>query len=443
MISWSTRRRLLYGSIILLPVLLALFFAGLSVVRSRGTCTDGIQNGGEAGIDCGGSCTKRCELEVVKPTVLWSRIFPVSGDVYTAVAYVDNQNRNLENKQARYMFRIYDDKSRLISSKEGVTTLLAGKRVSVFEFGLIIKNGIPKKADFEFVSLGPWTKPTTPANTVSITNSVLLSTTTTPRIEGAVRNTGTSTITNLELSAFVLDNKENVVGASRTFVDSLAPKQESYFSFTWPRPFALGTENCPIPLDVLLAVDTSASLYSTTTDTGALIQESVREFLSRLGPEDRVSLFMFKDTTDRLATFAPASTSLSLVSQLMIATSTKKEETNLAKVFEILALEKATARPEARTVAVVLTDGLATLPRKTGSTTYTLEQTIASAVALGTTTSLYMVSAGPRIETNLLSAISGDRTLQLSTKNTLVPIYTTENKRLCQRQPVSVQVNYR
>ncbi len=445
MISWSTKRRLVYGSIVMVPLMILTAIVSVSFFTAgKSSCTDGLQNGSELGVDCGGSCAKRCELEIVKPTILWSRLFPVSGDVYTAVAYVDNQNRTLKNTQARYIFRVYDEKTKLLTSKEGVTTLPANKRVAVFEFGLVVRNGVPKKVDFEFVSLGTWQTPTQPDHSVSITNSTLLSTSTTPRIEGTVTNTGLTAISSLELSAFVLDNKDNVVGASRTFVEDINPKASSFFAFTWPKPFALGTESCPVPLDVIMLVDTSASLYSTTTDTTLVVQNIASQFFKNMSDQDRVALISFAQTPQVLTSFTSVATSSRLFSSVTFATSTtKKEETDLSAALDKAQEISLASRPEARSITLLITDGVVTLPRASGDTNYAINQTVTKASALASSTQLYVVGVGPRVYTDLLSTIAGDRFSLSPAPQDVTRIYTRMRDRLCQKQPVSVQIHYR
>jgi len=42
----------------------------------------------------------------------------------------------------------------------------------------------------------------------------------------------------------VMDDKENTVAVSRTFVEGLAKNSSQDFVFTWPSKFNIGTEPC-------------------------------------------------------------------------------------------------------------------------------------------------------------------------------------------------------
>ena len=58
-----------------------------------------------------------------------------------------------------------------------------------------------------------------------------------PTILGTIYNKSLQNIQNVELDVFALDNKENVVAASRTFVDNLKKNSSQDFVFTWQKPF--------------------------------------------------------------------------------------------------------------------------------------------------------------------------------------------------------------
>lgn len=215
-------------------ILSAVFFG---IFYKAPTCNDGKKNGNETGIDCGGSCQLICASDTLKPVVLWSKIFNVSGDVYTAVAYVENPNINSKNPKATYQFSVFDSNNRLITVRDGETSIPKNKKFAIFEFGLVLKNSKPKSAVFEFTSFSKWQKDTQKEPQISIKHGTLLSTTTAPHIEGAVWNDSLETVPSLELDVFVLDNNQNVIAASRTFVENLLKNSNQDFVFTWPRPF--------------------------------------------------------------------------------------------------------------------------------------------------------------------------------------------------------------
>jgi len=237
MAQWATKRRFLYGGSFV--IIVTLIFGGIfwKVFYNTPTCTDGKKNSDETGIDCGGSCKLLCTSDALAPVVLWSKVFNVSDNLYTVVAYIQNPNINSKNVKANYEFRIFDASNKLITVKSGQTSIPKNKKFAVFEVGIVLKNVKPKSADFEFTSFSSWQKDTTKEPEISIKHSTLLDTTTTPHLEGTITNNSFSTISSIELDAFVLDDKENVLGASRTFVDNLDSRTSQNFVFTWPKLF--------------------------------------------------------------------------------------------------------------------------------------------------------------------------------------------------------------
>jgi hypothetical protein len=105
--SWASRRQFQYiGGLVAFLAIIALIIAWPTITR-KPTCTDGKQNGGENGVDCGGSCQKICNADVSEPIVLWSRAFPVTGNIYNLVSFVENRNKEAAVMQVSYEFRIY------------------------------------------------------------------------------------------------------------------------------------------------------------------------------------------------------------------------------------------------------------------------------------------------------------------------------------------------
>ncbi len=158
---WSTKRRFMYGASVVF--ILALVLGGIfwKVLYKSPQCSDGVKNGNETGVDCGGSCKNLCTSDALTPVVLWSKIFNISGDVYSAVAYIENPNINSKNPKASYKFKIYDAENNLITVKEGETSIPKGRKFAVFETGIVLKGSKPKSAELTFTSFSPWQKDTT------------------------------------------------------------------------------------------------------------------------------------------------------------------------------------------------------------------------------------------------------------------------------------------
>ena len=220
---------------LVLTLILAVVFWNL--FYSAPTCTDGTKNGDEKGMDCGGSCKNLCTSDALTPVVIWAKPFNISGDVYSAVAYVENPNVNSKNSRAQYEFRLFDVNNKLITVVKGETSIPKGKKFAIFENGILLKNRKPTSADFKFVSFSNWEKDLEKEEGVSLEYGSVQSASSTPSITGVISNKSLNDIRSIELVVFAFDNNENVIGASRTFVDNLYKDTSQDFVFTWQKPF--------------------------------------------------------------------------------------------------------------------------------------------------------------------------------------------------------------
>ena len=92
--SWSERRKLIYATIavgMIITVLLILYF---SLFYRTPTCFDGIMNGSESGIDCGGKCSRLCQNAFLQPHIEWgeAKLEKVSDGLYNVSSYIVNPN---------------------------------------------------------------------------------------------------------------------------------------------------------------------------------------------------------------------------------------------------------------------------------------------------------------------------------------------------------------
>ncbi len=449
--SWAARRRLIYGGIAL--ILLALFstLVFYKVFYKTPSCSDGYKNGDEKGIDCGGSCTNLCSTDTLPPLVLWSKIFNISGDVYTAVAYVENPNINSKNPAVKYEFKIYDDSNKVITVKEGVTSIPKGKKFAVFENGIVLKGSKPKTADIEFTEYSAWQKDPTPEPKIDLNYGALSSTTTAPRVTGTITNNSTVSVPEIELAVFILDGNENVVAASRSFVDNLTRKSTQDFVFTWPKPFNLGVEACVAPLDIVLALDKSGSMRSEglfPPEPFTTVTKTAKNFVKNLTQNDQVSVVAFGTLSKLESTLTKDKDVATLSIENLFLSTTTQEQTNITGGLQnaMDELSSGRARTDSKKVLILLTDGIPTEPTKIGEVDYpsTSAQALASQVkAQGI--NVFTIGLGKNVSDGFLKSLATDDSHYFfaPSKETLAGIYSTISSSLCEKKPNVVQVMYR
>ena len=205
------------------------------------TCTDGIQNGNETGVDCGGSCPNACLSQVDSVSVLWARAFQVIPGRYNAVAYIVNHNKNTAVQKISYRFRFADANNVYIGKREGTTSIPPSGNFAVFEPGIDIGNSTPVYVTFEFTQTPVWLQvPQTKIDQlkVLVSNIQLTNETTSPNLSATLKNNSLYTIPDVNVIAILYDKGGNAVSASRTYLNQLDSLGSTDINFTWPEPFS-------------------------------------------------------------------------------------------------------------------------------------------------------------------------------------------------------------
>ncbi len=237
--SWASQKRgrYLFGFALLLIVVVGI--PGFFYFYTPPTCTDGIQNGTEEAVDCGGNCPVICSFKAVDPIVHWQRVFQVVPGLYTVVAFVENPNLAYETDNFPYVFRLRDTAGVLVYEQKG--RLYVPSRYTLPVFATSIRTGerVPVRADFEFLQPPVWTEAETDWKSgVEVIERRLTNEDTTPRLVATIRNTTLFDITDMPFVAMLFDSDENAIHASRTIVDVLPASESMEIVFTWPEPFA-------------------------------------------------------------------------------------------------------------------------------------------------------------------------------------------------------------
>lgn len=252
---WSRRRRrIIFSSIVF--ALLILIGAPIFLLFYRApNCFDGRRNGGETGIDCGGSCRLLCIAESL-PLISRGdpRILELSEDLYEVVALIENPNVAASINNARYKIRLYTAKSILpVKIIEGEIYIPKGDIFAIFEGPFELGRGvIPAKALIEWQTESlVWEKNTDPAPLLEVRELVFSRENDTPRLSVILANNSLDDISNVDLTALIFDRTNSIFAASKTFVDVIPKNSEAPIIFNWPRPFSKEILNTEVLIKVL------------------------------------------------------------------------------------------------------------------------------------------------------------------------------------------------
>lgn len=456
---WSFRRKAIYLVVAIFALLLVTVIPAVLLFYNQPTCFDGRQNGDETGVDCGGSCSILCSAEVSTPTILWSRVFRVTDNIYSAVAYVENPNINSE-ATARFSFRVYDANNILIATREGQVFIPRNKVIAIFEPNISIATGTPARTLFEFDGPIEWHRVAGSQPNITVVEKTLANTER-PRVDAVVHNESVETVGQIEAVAIVYDNRANALGVSRTFIDSLSPGASRQITFTWPQPFPVSQEVCRVPLPgtdisspeslgVMLAIDRSGSMVAQGTNPPQPltdVKNAVISFIEGLNGTDRVGVVSFASEASR-----PIDSALSrdypavadIVRGISVA-ATGTQYTNIAEGIESSFEQFATPDQRFLTsrVIVLLTDGVANRPEDPVNRNYPEQYALEKAEeAKRSGIEIYTIGLGDEINEDFLIRLAStpDNYFKATTSGDLRAIYENIAVSFCSNEPSVVEI---
>lgn len=254
MSAWATKRKAIGFSIVGVIITSLFLIFAVPRLQVKPTCFDGAQNGNEAGIDCGGSCSLFCEALTVPLVTTWSRAFQVTPGRYNVLAIVENQNTGTALRNIAYEFKLYDSNNIFIGRRTGQTYILSNNKTAVFAPAILTGDRIPARTDFSFIEEPVWLQ--TPQDlgqglTPSVSNILMQDPFTNPRLTATIKNNSRFTLRNFDVVAILYNAENNAIGASSTFVELLPEGEEYQVFYTWQKSFL----DEPVKIEILPQVN--------------------------------------------------------------------------------------------------------------------------------------------------------------------------------------------
>jgi len=221
-----------YGVAAVLLVVL-LYIVWVSFFNTAPTCFDNRQDGNELGIDCGGGCSLVCSNIAHDPTVMWSRAFETGDGLYTAAAYIRNNNIGSGAKKVGYAFYLFDDNNTLVKEVDGVTDLPPVTVVPIIVPNITVGNRNVASVKFAFSEKPIWySVPSSKLPTVLISEQHLSDDAS--RLSATLRNQTLLDAKNLTVEAVLFDQDGVARAASKSYVAAVGARSTQEVEFTWP-----------------------------------------------------------------------------------------------------------------------------------------------------------------------------------------------------------------
>lgn len=238
---YSTRKKM--GCIGLITVVAAAilgYFIYKTFFNVAPTCFDNKQNQNERCIDGGGVCSRVCPMDAKTIVPRWSRVFHTAGDVWSVLAYVENQNPTAGVQKINYEFRVYDSENILAGEPiTGTTFVGPNERTAIFESPVKTGNRTPSAVFFKFSSVPEWTTTdkrfTIPQ--LGSANTQLTDVDRAPKLSADIINNTLFDYKEVEVVAVLYGDDGNAINASKTFIESIPQQSTQKIYFTWPQKF--------------------------------------------------------------------------------------------------------------------------------------------------------------------------------------------------------------
>ncbi len=222
----------MYTAVAAILALVVLVFIYETFFTTPPICFDGVQNGGETGVDCGGPCALVCANQAQPPKVLWSRVFQTSPTTYTAAAYIENDNPGAGAKQVGYSFQLFDANNDLIVERDGVVNLPPVQTIPIIDVNIPVANRTPARVLFGFSGVPTWNKiPAAAIPALRVSGQNL--STDASKLQATLNNDTLQSASNVTVAAVLFDQSGTALAASRSIVN-VSKKSSTPVVFTFP-----------------------------------------------------------------------------------------------------------------------------------------------------------------------------------------------------------------
>ncbi len=220
-----------------LALLLGVLWVGYRWLVPAPSCTDGIENGSEDGVDCGAvACGLLCAPEVL-PLQVGPTMILKAGSGYDALVHLENPNALYGASRVEYVLTVTDAAGAIVAIRRGATYVNpAQPRYMLFPLTGI--SAVPTKAELQITpATVQWSALTVDAKgdiQFGVRSERFTPAAETLRFEAAVLNKSKFTFDTVDVTVLIFDERGIIISANTTVQRTLASGEERAFSMEWP-----------------------------------------------------------------------------------------------------------------------------------------------------------------------------------------------------------------
>jgi len=226
------KKQLKIGLVYLLVIVIIVGIVYLIIKSGLPSCSDGIQNQEETGIDCGGPCPP-CPWELQKDLeIISSQAIPTQENYVDLLAQVKNPNPDFGAKSFSYVFNLYDLQDNLIISKQGDSYILPQETRYIVEqkvrAGLNFSRVEFKINNIEWQELVDYQEPELLIRNIDFSQSEDFS-----QLSGTLENRSNYDFSAIDVWAVLLDKESDIVGVNKIKLHAVLSEEKRYFEMKW------------------------------------------------------------------------------------------------------------------------------------------------------------------------------------------------------------------
>ncbi len=231
MMSWRLRKQIFY-LLVLGIILTSIVLLFLNFFKKAESCSDGIQNQGEEGVDCGGPCLP-CDIVHLQPIKVYDiKIVKYPNKTMDVVGIVENPNDNYGLKKFSYQF-LFKGKNNEMVQISGSTFILPRERKYIIE---INRNQPWFEIDKVELLLDyqkeDWQKIINPIVDIEMLNYKINQNENI--FESEIVNSSGSLYKRVFLSYLLLNKKEEIIGVLTTYLGYIEPLERRKITLPLP-----------------------------------------------------------------------------------------------------------------------------------------------------------------------------------------------------------------
>lgn len=239
-LTWAGQRRLIISLIV--GAFLLIIAAGVFYVQVYQTtsCSDGRQNQGETGVDCGGPCPYLCVAGEKPPVVLFTQLLRNNSGRIDLIAEIENKNLDAAAKNVPYTISLYPTDHSTAREITGTVDLPPRATVPLFIPGVATSDQSVAQAFLDIAPTAPrWFTFRVGERTMPVVSSITTGgTDTAPRVDAVLTNPSATRMSEIHAIALLYGPQGNVIAASETVVPIIAPFGQATATFSWNDPFS-------------------------------------------------------------------------------------------------------------------------------------------------------------------------------------------------------------